>query len=160
MLSQENLDPNLVSATTDQQKALAGADFVINCIQVGGLESWDLDIEIPRIQNLTYLTYPVLHELWMGLKNKQETRALMQWRERFIQLKRLVVPTVATLTLIGDTCLQLRISGKLDPVYPKHYNDISIAALAQQIGATVLTKNQKDFMAIRDKIDFEFESVG
>jgi predicted nucleic acid-binding protein len=120
----------------------------------------DLHGEIVNpFQNITYLVYPVLHELWMGLKNKQEIRALTQWRDRFIQLKRLVIPTVATLTLIGDACLQLRASGKLDPVHPKHYNDISIAALAHQIGAAVLTKNRKDFMVIRAKIDFEFESV-
>jgi predicted nucleic acid-binding protein len=37
-------------------------------------------------------------------------------------------------------------------------NDISIAALAHQIDAAVLTKNQRDFMVIRVKIDFEFES--
>jgi predicted nucleic acid-binding protein len=110
-------------------------------------------------QNVTYLAYPVLHELWMGLKNKREIRALTQWRERFIQLKRLVMPTVATLTSIADACLALRASGKLDPVYPKHYNDVSIAALAHQIGAMVLTKNSKDFIVIRDKIDFEFECV-
>jgi predicted nucleic acid-binding protein len=34
-----------------------------------------------------------------------------------------------------------------------------IAALAHQIGAAVLTKNSKDFTVIRDKIDFEFESL-
>lgn len=48
MLAQENLDPALISATTDQRSALAGADFVINCIQAGGLDAWKLDIEIPR----------------------------------------------------------------------------------------------------------------
>lgn len=46
---------------------------------------------INPFQNITYLAYPVLHELWMGLKNKQELRALTQWRERFVQLKRLGV---------------------------------------------------------------------
>lgn len=114
---------------------------------------------INPFQNVTYLAYPVLHELWMGLKNRQEMRALTQLRERFIQLKRFVIPTVATLTLIGDACLQLRASGKLDPVHPKHYNDVSIAALAHQISAAVLSKNHKDFMVIRDTIDFEFERV-
>lgn len=114
---------------------------------------------INPFQNVTYLAYPVLHELWMGLKNRQEMRALTQLRERFIQLKRFVIPTVATLTLIGDACLQLRASGKLDPVHPKHYNDVSIAALAHQISAAVFSKNHKDFMVIRDTIDFEFERV-
>jgi predicted nucleic acid-binding protein len=114
---------------------------------------------INPFQNVTYLAYPVLHELWMGLKDRREIRALTQWRDRFIQLKRFLIPTVATLTLIGEVCLKLRASGRLDPAYPKHYNDVSIAALAHQIGAAVLTKNHKDFMVIGDKIDFEFESV-
>jgi hypothetical protein len=40
----------------------------------------------------TYLAYPVLHELRMGLKNKQEIRALTQWRERFIPFLLLIFP--------------------------------------------------------------------
>ncbi len=114
---------------------------------------------INPFQHVTYLANPVLHELWMGLKERREIRAMTQWRDRFIQLKRLVVPTVATLTLIGDACLQLRNSGKLDPVHPKHYNDISIAALAHQMGAILLTKNSKDFLVIQQAIDFEFEPI-
>jgi hypothetical protein len=39
----------------------------------------------------TYLAYPVLHELRMGLKNKQEIRALTQWRERFIPFLLLIL---------------------------------------------------------------------
>ncbi|ABZ76985.1 glycoside hydrolase family 4 [Shewanella halifaxensis HAW-EB4] len=39
--------PVTVSATTDRKQALIGADFVLNLIQVGGLEPWRLDIEIP-----------------------------------------------------------------------------------------------------------------
>lgn len=111
-------------------------------------------------QNVAYLAYPVLHELWIGLKNKQETRVLTQWRNRFLLLKRFIIPTASTLTSIGEICLQLRKSGKLDPVNPKHYNDISISCLANQIGAVVLTKNIKDFAIIQNAIDFKFEGVG
>ncbi len=114
---------------------------------------------INPFQNTTYLTYPVLHELWTGLKSKAEIRALMQWRERFVQLKRFVIPTIHTLTMIGEACLQLKTSGNLDPVYPKHYNEVSIAAIANQIGAIVLTKNFKDFKIIRKTIDFEYDGV-
>lgn len=56
---------------------------------------------VDPFHHITYLAYPVLHELWMGLKSRRETRALLHWRERFIQLKRFVIPTVATLTLSG-----------------------------------------------------------
>lgn len=37
-----------VSATLDRLEALAGADYVITTFQQGGLEAYELDIEIPR----------------------------------------------------------------------------------------------------------------
>ncbi|MGF1692995.1 alpha-galactosidase [Photobacterium kagoshimensis] len=46
MVEQANL-PITVKITTNQREALQGADFVINAIQVGGLEPWRLDIDIP-----------------------------------------------------------------------------------------------------------------
>ncbi len=48
MLSQEGLPTDLVSGTMEQKRALEGADFVINTIQVGGLEPWTLDVAIPK----------------------------------------------------------------------------------------------------------------
>jgi len=44
---QENL-PLTIEATTDRRKVLSGADYVINMIQVGGLDAYRLDVEIPR----------------------------------------------------------------------------------------------------------------
>jgi len=115
---------------------------------------------INPFQHVTYLAYPVLHELWMGLKGRQETRLLTAWRDRFIQLQRLIIPTVGTLVLIGEACLLLKSAGKLDPTHPKHYNDASIAAIARQVGATVITKNRKDFKIIQSVIDFSMEGLG
>jgi len=114
---------------------------------------------INPFQHVTYLAYPVLHELWMGLKDRQETRLLTAWRDRFVQLQRLILPTVATLVLIGEACLQLKVAGMLDPKHPKHYNDVTISATARQIGATVITKNTKDFQIIQSVIDFDFEGL-
>lgn len=37
-----------VTVTTDQREALAGADFVIITFQVGGVDSYKYDVEIPR----------------------------------------------------------------------------------------------------------------
>ena len=110
------------------------------------------------IQYIVFLAYPVLHELWMGAKGKREINHLITFQNAFIRLKRLIVPTVTTLILIGRSCHQLRSSGNLDPVHPKHYNDISIAALARQIGAIVITHNTQDFTIIQSVIDFDFES--
>ncbi|MGA6926929.1 MAG: PIN domain-containing protein [Desulfosarcina sp.] len=108
---------------------------------------------------VTYLAYPVLHELWMGLKGREEIRALTRWRDRYVTLKRYILPTVETLNRIGEVCLKLKTAGRLDPAMPKHYNDICIAALARQVGAVVLTKNEKDFTLIQCAIDVEFENV-
>ena len=106
-------------------------------------------------QYIVFLAHPVLHELWMGAKGKKEIKHLTVFQNEFIKLKRLMVPTVFTLILIGKACHQLRSSGKLDPI--KHYNDISIAALTRQIGATVITHNIKDFRIIQRTIEFDFE---
>ena len=76
---------------------------------------------------------------------------------RFEKLKRLLVPTPSTLISVGRACHRLRSSGKLDPVHPKHYNEISIASLARQIGATVITHNTRDFSTIQSVMDFEVE---
>jgi len=108
-------------------------------------------------QYVVFLAHPVLHELWMGAKGRKEIKHLTAFRNEFVKLKRLIVPTISTLILIGKTCHQLRISGKLDPVHPRHYNDISIAALARQIGATVITHNIQNFRMIQRAIDFDFE---
>src|SRR5215212_8738559 len=40
--------PTRVEVTTDQRAAIEGADFVIVTFQVGGLEAYRLDVEIPR----------------------------------------------------------------------------------------------------------------
>jgi len=46
MVTARNL-PARVEATLDRREALDGADFCITTIQVGGLEAYELDIEIP-----------------------------------------------------------------------------------------------------------------
>ena len=43
-----------IEATTDRRAALAGADFVINMVQVGGFDSTLIDFEIPRKYSLNF----------------------------------------------------------------------------------------------------------
>jgi len=107
-------------------------------------------------QYIAFLAYPVLHELWMGAKDTREVRHLSAFQNRFVKLDRLIVPTVTTLVFTGQVCQQLRKTGQLDPAHPEHYNDIAIASLARQIGATVITKNIQDFQMIQKKMHFNF----
>ena len=50
-LCQKSIDawkvPAKITSTTDRRKALEGADYVINCTRIGGLEAFAHDIEIP-----------------------------------------------------------------------------------------------------------------
>lgn len=115
--------------------------------------------EIDGFRKVMYLAHPVLHELWMGAKGKAEIRHLTSFGNRFIKLGRLIQPEPATQILIGRTCQKLRSSGKLEPKHPHVYNDVCIALLARQIGATVVTRNTSDFKKINKIIDFSFRDI-
>ena len=115
--------------------------------------------EINGFNKVMYLVHPVLHELWIGAKGKKEINHLINLGARFIKLGRLVVPSASTQVLIAQVCQKLRSSGKLDPVYPRIYNDVSIALLARQIGAAVVTVNISDFEKIHQVVDFRFREV-
>ena len=43
----ENKLPAAIVATTDRRRALAGADYIINCSRIGGLDAFATDIDIP-----------------------------------------------------------------------------------------------------------------
>ena len=101
----------------------------------------------------------MLHELWIGARRKREVNHLINFGAKFIQLGRLVVPSSATQLLIGRVCQKLRSSGRLDPANPRIYNDVSIALLARQIEAVVVTTNISDFKKIHQVVDFKFRKV-
>jgi predicted nucleic acid-binding protein len=92
-------------------------------------------------------------------QKKREIIHLINFGAKFIQLGRLVVPSSATQVLIGRVCQKLRSSGRLDPANPCIYNDVSIALLARQIGAVVVTTNISDFKKIHQIVDFKFRNV-
>lgn len=115
--------------------------------------------EINGFNKIMYLVHPVLHELWIGAKDKKEVNHLIRFGAGFIKLGRLVVPAASTQILIGKVFQKLLLSGKLDPSYPRIYNDVSIALLARQIGATVVTRNISDFEKIHKVVDFRLRDV-
>jgi predicted nucleic acid-binding protein len=115
--------------------------------------------EINWFKKVTYLVHPVLHELWIGAKGKSEIRHLTRFGNTFVKLGRLVLPEPATQMNIGRVCQKLRSTGKLDPSNPRQYNDVCIAILARQIGATVVTLDISDFKKIQKVVDFRFRGV-
>ena len=115
--------------------------------------------EISGLNKVMYMVHPVLHELWMAAKGNAEIKHLIRFGTVFVKLGRLVQPEPSTQILIGRVCHKLRFSGKLDPKNPSDYNDVCIALLARQIGATVITRNVDDFKRINEAIGFNFRDV-
>lgn len=111
--------------------------------------------EVDAFSKVMYLAHPVLHELWMGAREKAEIRHLINFGNKFVKLNRLIRLENATQILIGQVCQKLRASGRLDPRQPRIYNDVCVALLARQIGATVVTVNIADFKYIQKVIDFK-----
>lgn len=115
--------------------------------------------EIDWSNKITYLVHAVLHELWIGAKGTAEVQHLRRFATTFVKVGRLVQPASSTQLLIGRVCQRLRVTGHLDPKQPRHYNDVCIAMLARQIGATVVTTDVGDFQRIQDIIDFRLRAV-
>jgi predicted nucleic acid-binding protein len=115
--------------------------------------------EINWSNKITYLVHPVLHELWIGAKGRAEVQHLIRFGNTFVKLGRLVQPASSTQLVIGQVCQRLRAAGHLDPKQPRHYNDVCIAMLARQIGATVVTTDIADFQRLQDVIAFRFRGL-
>jgi len=60
---------------------------------------------------------------------------------------------------LHSACQKLRSSGRLDPANPRIYNDVYIALLARQIGATVVTTNISDFEKIHSGLIWERQNL-
>lgn len=115
--------------------------------------------EVNPFRKVMYLAHPVLHELWIGAKGRAEIRHLSQFGSRFVKLGRLIVPEASTQILIGQVCQRLRSLGKMDSKNPRTYNDVAIALLARQVGATVVTTDIAHFEQIAEVIYFHFRNV-
>lgn len=129
------------------------------CIYIGIFNRNRFTNEIDWLKKVTYLVHPVLHELWIGARGKSEIKHLTYFGKTFVKLGRLVLPEPATQIKIGRVCQKLRSTGKLDPSNPRQYNDVCIALLARQIGATVVTRDLSDFKKIQKVVDFRFRDV-
>ena len=128
-------------------------------IYIGIFNRGQFTDEINWFNKVTYLVHPVLHELWMGAKGKSEINHLIRFGNTFVKLGRLVQPYPATQIKIGRVCQKLRSIGRLDPGNPRQYNDVCIALLARQIGATVVTRDISDFKTIGRVVDFSFRDA-
>lgn len=126
----------------------------------------DTNIFIDRFQNpelykdiflsegLVYLSSVVFLELRAGAHTKEAMKAVYQLFEHFKRVDRLILPSVKDYERAGDTIARLQTARGYDIKKSASItNDCLIASSARTIGATVYTRNRKDFEAIKSLMD-------
>jgi hypothetical protein len=104
---------------------------------------------------LLYMSSVVVSELYAGARTSQTIKLLNKLYHTFQNVGRLLVPGVDDWRQTGGIIAKSRKKYGYDSKYlSRLQNDILIACSARRIGAYVLTKNEKDFLRIREFLDF------
>lgn len=118
---------------------------------------WEKEGETPVI----YMSAVVMAELYAGAFDRTSIKLLDELYNIFSGLGRLVVPAAADWQKTGKVAAQLgRKYGFEEKYVVGITHDILIALSARQIGAAVVTHNVKDFLRIREWVDFKVYGGG
>lgn len=134
-------------------KAVPDTSFLIEHFRKGAVH--DVFFNLNRLYHISFSSV-VLMELFSGAYDGKERRLIEQIRDNF---------TVVTVTerqwyVAGEVMLKLRREKKVDPLRIKGLlADILIAVSVRDIGAVLITRNEKDFKLIKEVLDFKYLSV-
>ena len=97
-----------------------------------------------------YLSAVVLMELSAGAFSARDRRLVREGASAFAKVDRIFLPTVTIYEEAGDVLRRLQESrGYTVASAYGLVNDVLIALSARSIGATVITQNERDFVAIQ-----------
>jgi predicted nucleic acid-binding protein len=96
-----------------------------------------------------YLSAVVLMELRAGAFRPADRRVLARLQQSFESAGRLLAPTRKVYADAGDTLRGLQARGYDVRAGHSIANDVLIALSARSIGATVVTRNERDYRAIQ-----------
>lgn len=132
--------PARVSATTSQRKALKNADFVISTIQVGGLEAWHLDMDIPK-------KYGVIQEVGDTLGPGGIFRAL-----------RHIPPLLSIARDMAEVCPNALLINKANPLAPLVWaiKDTGIRTVGLCYGVTYTVAQLAGYLGIGPWIEHPY----
>lgn len=105
-----------------------------------------------------YLSAVVAMELRAGATKSQAERALDQLIRAYTKASRLIAPSSALYDKAGAVLRRLRGEGR-DVRRAALVNDVLIALTTRALGATLLTKDVKDFSVIKDVTGAKVEFV-
>ena len=101
-------------------------------------------------EDVKYLSAVVLMELSAGAFSARDRRLVREVASAFAKVDRILLPTVTIYEEAGDLLRRLQESrGYTVASAYGLVNDVLIALSARSIGATVITQNERDFVAIQ-----------
>lgn len=116
---------------------------------------------VTRSGDLKYMSAVVLMELYAGAGGNRGQRELLEDIDAaFARIGRVVAPSEGAYREAGQVLSHLQSRHGLDPGKRAGMaHDVLIALGAREIGATVITRNKKDFEAIRRMAQFGLEII-
>ncbi|MBI5739389.1 MAG: PIN domain-containing protein [Nitrospirae bacterium] len=112
-----------------------------------------LDIDIGK--PLLHLSAVVAAELYAGAFDGHTIKLLDKLYKTFHDVNRIIIPSSSDWQTAGKVIAKLGGKhGYEDKFLSKIQNDILIALSARQIGAFVVTNNTKDFLRIKEFVNF------
>jgi predicted nucleic acid-binding protein len=135
------------------KRTLLDTNVYIDWLNRGAHEAYVLGLGRARI-----LSSVVVMELRAGAPSRSEQRAVDQLVRAYEKGGRLSSPGRTVFEAAGQVLSALRLSGT-DVRRASLVNDVLIALSARALGATVVTRNARDFELIRQHRDFSLEVV-
>lgn len=119
-------------------------------IYVDWLNEGQHEVVLFQREAVKYLSAVVLMELSAGAFSARDRRLVREVTSAFAKVGRILVPTVTIYEEAGDVLRRLQESrGYTVASAYGLANDVLIALSARFIGATVITRNERDFVAIQ-----------
>lgn len=136
-----------------RQKAVLDTSFLIEHFRKGAVQ--EVFINLNRYYHITFSAV-VLMELLSGSFDKKEQKLIEQIKKNFTVISVSERQWYAT----GEVMLKLRRDKKIDSLRIRNLlADILVAVSVRDIGAILITKNEKDFKLIREVLDFRYSAV-
>jgi predicted nucleic acid-binding protein len=115
---------------------------------------------LPDPANVKYLSAVVLMELRAGAFSRADLRRLGSLERAFERSDRILTPSARVFREAGDVLKHLQTDRGYDVARSASIaNDVLIALSARSIGATVVTRNVRDYEAVRSIRPFKLAAV-
>lgn len=103
-----------------------------------------------------YMSAVVIEELYAGAFDDLSIKLLDKMYETFENIGRLIVPEASDWQKTGKVVARLgKKYGFEDKFLSRIVNDVLIALSARRTGAILITHNTKDFLSIKEFVDFK-----